>query len=77
MSDVPLMDLDQQNVWEKQFSTEDTLSKDAGNWFASFLELSLSHRCFWLILQVQIFLIVVSILRRWVYKIYTHHQIPL
>ena len=37
MSDAPLMNLDQQNLWEKPFWKKDTLSKDAGNWIASFL----------------------------------------
>ena len=60
------MDLDQQNKWEKPFWKKDTLSKDVGNWLA--FEISLSHRCFWHIMQGQICLIVVSILRRWVVK---------
>ena len=51
------------------------LSKDAGNWLTSFLEISLPHRCFWHIFQLQICLILVSILRRWVVKIYNHHRI--
>ena len=39
---VSLMDLEQQNLWEKAFWKKDTLSKDAGHWLASFLEISLS-----------------------------------
>ena len=67
-SNAPLMDLDQQNVWKKSFWKKDTLIKDAGNWLASFLEISFSHRCFWHNLQLQICLIVISILRRRVVK---------
>ena len=51
---VPRMDLDQQNPWEKQFWKKDALSKDAGHLIPSFLEVSFSHRCFGQILQVQI-----------------------
>ena len=42
---VLLMDLDQQNLWEKLFLKKDTLSKDADHWLASFHEISISHRC--------------------------------
>ena len=42
---VLLMDLDQQNLWEKLFLKKDTLSKDADHWLASFHEMSISHRC--------------------------------
>lgn len=38
----------------KPYCKSNILSKDAGLWFESFLEILLSHSCFWHILQEQI-----------------------
>ena len=54
VSNAPLMDLHQCNVWEKPLWKKDTF-KDTGNRLTSFLEISLSHRWFWYILLVQMF----------------------
>ena len=66
---VPIMDLD-------QLSKSDTLSKDAGHWLASFLEIYLSRSCFWHILQEQMKHVASAVGADGLLKFYNLYWIP-